>query len=60
MFKFLLYVFLSLIYFFILTPFALLMKFSGKKSLNRGNNKNTYWKQITTDSADKKIYERFY
>ena len=60
MLKSILYFVLSVCYFFLLIPTALISRISGKCFLRRDKDKSGYWKDVITDSAYKESYLRLY
>lgn len=60
--KILLYIMLAGIYFFIVTPIALILRLFRKKHLNTDidSSVSTYWSHVEMDSHDKERYEHLY
>lgn len=60
--KLLLYIMLAGIYFFIVTPIALILRLFRKKSLNTNidSSVSTYWSYADVNSHDKERYEYLY
>lgn len=60
--KILLYIVLAVIYFFIVTPFALILRRFRMKSLNTDINYSvlSYWSHVEVDSHDKERYNHLY
>ena len=54
--------FLAVVYFVVVSPLALAIRWAGRNPFARGarNEQGTYWRRADADSADARGYERGY